>query len=380
MGSRENEGLLLIIIISVSVVLGYTLLPALAGASASTYYIKPVFWLILSIYVWRQPKVRFKGKLKLYRFIILWSAICGILYLSVFFLGGFLDGIGRSPYSKSAGGIITNILSLGSVLVFMEVVRSYIVNRVRKEYIFLFGALTILVFTVCRINMRMILSIETMQQAVQFIGEYVLPEIMNNILLTYLVYIGGAFPAILYVILTNFPLWLAPVLPNLTWITKAFIGILMPAAFIMIIQRVYKKQTREIRIREQKKENPLVWVGASAFSVILIWFSVGVFPIFPTVILTGSMKPVLYPGDVALMQKVSEDKIKVGDIIQFWTGEAFIVHRVIYKDEENGKFQTKGDNNNAPDSALVSGGQIKGKMIGMVPKIGILAKEIRSSY
>lgn len=378
MGSRENECLLLVIIILAALVLGYTLVPVLAGASAFTYYYKPLFWFAMAVYVLRQPKVRFRGKLKLYRFIILWSVICGILYLSVFFLGGFVDGIGRSPYSKSTGGIIANILSLGSVLVFMEVVRSYIINRVRREYTFLFVVLTVIVFTVFRLNLRMALTIETLQQAVQYIGEYVLPEIMNNIFLAYLVYIGGAYPAILYVTLTNFPIWLIPLLPNLTWITKAFIGIFMPVTFIMVIQRVYKKQTREIKIREQKRENPVVWLGACAVSVILIWFSVGVLPVFPTVILTGSMQPVLNPGDVALMQKVSEDKINVGDIIQFWTGEAFIIHRVIYKNEENGRFQTKGDNNITPDSAPVYGSQIKGKMIGIIPKIGILAKEIRS--
>ena len=114
-----------------------------------------------------------------------------------------------------------------------------------------------------------------------------------------------------------------------------------------------------------------MWITTGIISVLIIWFAVGVFPIFPTVILTGSMEPSLYPGDIAIMRKVKPENIKDGDVIQYFRRNIFIIHRVIDIDED-GEFQTKGDNNSAPDSELIGVGQVRGKMIGTVPKLGML--------
>lgn len=372
MGKKEYEALIFIIIILISLVLGITVLSPLMGSTNYLYYFKPLLWFGLSFYIWKQPRCKFKGKLKLYKFILIWSAICGIIYISVFFSGGFLDGIGTSPYTKSIVGMLANILCFGSVMAMMEWVRNYIINRVKKKYVVLFGIITVIVFSLYRLNLRIIPSLETWQQVVQYLGEYALPEIMSNILLTYLVYIGGAYPAIIYIVITSLPIWLVPVLPNLRWITKAFIGIMMPVAFILVIRQVYKKQSKEIRLRDRKVENPHSWIAVSIISIALIWFTVGVFPIFPTVILTGSMEPVIYPGDVAVIQKTDGKNIKVGEVIQYWTGDIFIIHRVISIEKTTGEYRTKGDNNSAPDSALVTPGQVRGKMIAVIPKLGIL--------
>jgi signal peptidase len=83
------------------------------------------------------------------------------------------------------------------------------------------------------------------------------------------------------------------------------------------------------------------------------------------------MKPAIYPGDVVILRKVDPSEIKVGDVIQYWRGDVFIIHRVI-KIEATGEFQTKGDNNISPDSNLVAPGQVVGKMIGVIPKIGYI--------
>jgi len=378
MNKREYDALAIILIIFASMVLGNTVLPVLLGSTGYMYVFRPVFWFLLSFYVWRQPKTRFKGKLKLYRFILIWSAICGILYISVFFLGGFIDGIGTNPYDKSFRGIFLNLVSFGSVIIMMEWVRNYIINRVKKKFVILYSIMTVIVFTLYKLNPRIALNISTWQQLVQYLGEYVMPEILINVFLTYLVYIGGAYPSIIYSVITAFPGWIVPVLPNLRWISKAFLGIITPIAFLLVIRSVYKKETRGIKLREQKWENPYTWIAISVFSILLIWFVVGVFPVFPTVVLTGSMQPVIYPGDVAIIQKTDGENIKVNDVVQYWTGNIFIIHRVIEIDAATGKFRTKGDNNNAPDNMLVSKEQIRGKMIAVIPKIGKISLWIRS--
>lgn len=378
MGKRDYEALIIILIIAAAVALGNTVLPGILGSKGYLYIFKPLFWILLSFYVWKQPRTKFKGKLKLYKYILIWSGICGIIYLTVFFLGGFVDGIGMSPYAKSFKGIILNSIGFGSVTIMMEWVRNYIINRVKEKFVILFSILTVIVYTLYNLNLRIAFNISSWQQLVQYIGEYVMPEVLINIFLTYLVYIGGAYPSIIYSAITTFPEWLVPVLPNLKWISRAFIGNITPVAFLLVIRKIYKKRTKEIRLSELKKENPISWIAISIVSVLLIWFTVGVFPIFPTVILTGSMKPFINPGDVVLIQKSDGENIITGDVIQYWTGSIFIVHRVIEIDEAAGKFRTKGDNNNTADSMPVSKEQIRGKVIGVIPKIGKLSLWIRS--
>lgn len=378
MGKRDYEALIIISLIIAAIILGNTVLPGLLGSTGYMYIFKPVFWFVLSFYVWKRPRSKFKGKLKLYKYILIWSGICGILYTSIFFLGGFLDGIGISPYAKNIKGILLNVVGFGSVIIMMEWVRNYIINRVKKKYVILFSIITVIVYTLYNLNIRIAFNISSWQQLVQYLGEYVMPEIFANIFLTYLVYIGGPYPSIIYSVITTFPQWFVPVLPNLKWISKAFIGIIAPVAFLLVIRKVYKKRTREIRLSELDKENPYSWIAISVFAVLLIWFTVGVFPLFPSVILTGSMQPAINPGDVVIIQKSDGENIKTGDVIQYWTGSIFIVHRVIEADEATGKFRTKGDNNSTPDSMLVSKEQVRGKIAGVIPKIGKLSLWIRS--
>ena len=112
-------------------------------------------------------------------------------------------------------------------------------------------------------------------------------------------------------------------------------------------------------------------------SIALIWFVVGVFPIVPSVIVTGSMQPLIYPGDIVLLEKVtSEEQIRSlesGDIIQFKRDEVLITHRIIEVIDDglgNLTYRTKGDNNSAEDSRLVDPNDVKGILVKVVPKVG----------
>ncbi len=100
-------------------------------------------------------------------------------------------------------------------------------------------------------------------------------------------------------------------------------------------------------------------------SIMIVWFSVGVFPVFPTLVLTGSMEPMIKPGDIVIMQKIEPEMIQIGDVIQFKVKDYDIIHRVIAM--EGIEFKTKGDNNNTADSDLVNPGFVRGKYIFHVP-------------
>lgn len=98
------------------------------------------------------------------------------------------------------------------------------------------------------------------------------------------------------------------------------------------------------------------------------------------VVLTGSMLPEIQVKDVVVTKKVEANALKVGDIITFASSDSrfagtIITHRILKKNQDadgNITFQTKGDNNNVADSALVQPNNIYGKVILKIPKLGYL--------
>ena len=99
------------------------------------------------------------------------------------------------------------------------------------------------------------------------------------------------------------------------------------------------------------------------------------------VVLTGSMLPEIQVYDVVVTKKTNAKDLKEGDVITFASSDTrflntIITHRIIkkYYDAEKKQytFQTKGDNNNVADSALVQANNIYGKVILKIPKLGYL--------
>lgn len=80
-------------------------------------------------------------------------------------------------------------------------------------------------------------------------------------------------------------------------------------------------------------------------------------------VMSGSMSPVLSPGDLVIVKQ--EETIDIGDIVTVESGEFIYTHRVIEKLEE--RFILKGDANEEPDQDLIEGSQIIGKVILVFP-------------
>ena len=79
----------------------------------------------------------------------------------------------------------------------------------------------------------------------------------------------------------------------------------------------------------------------------------------PMIVLTDSMVPEIYSGDLIICNTAEADEIEVNDVISFFdpagNGTSIVTHRVIEIVEENGEifFRTRGDNNNTEDKELV---------------------------
>lgn len=101
------------------------------------------------------------------------------------------------------------------------------------------------------------------------------------------------------------------------------------------------------------------------------------------IVLTGSMRPAYVPGDVVFVTATPTAAIGVGDVITFERGAGpTTTHRVIDVVDASGEiaFQTKGDNNEDADPALVRADQVVGVVTFSVPYIGTVITAADTQY
>ena len=92
-----------------------------------------------------------------------------------------------------------------------------------------------------------------------------------------------------------------------------------------------------------------------------------------SVVLSGSMEPELSVNDLIVVR--ASDRYAVGDVVVYQSKGELIVHRVV---ELNGQeVVTKGDANNAAD-APIAYEQLKGKVVGRVPGVGIVIQALKT--
>lgn len=371
--TSKSRCLLLIGLVILLYCLDNPYVASLMGTKFFSFIFKPGLWILIAVTVWSYPSVRSKAKLKLNSFLYWWAFNFAIIFIAVSVIAGLVDGFGKSPYDHSLIGVLSNLLLIGTMLIGQELVRSYLVNSLADDENYLVFILVAAFLTITSISLKSLTDLRGYEDTIIFIAQVVAPEFFKGLLATYFAFLGGPLPAIIYLGALEAFHWFSPILPNLKWITTALIGILCPVFCFSVMQGLYLCEARLLKKTEQDGEEPGGWILTSIASIAIIWFAVGVFPIYPSVIATGSMEPMIKPGDIILVKKIEEsNNLQKGDVIQFKSEQILISHRIIEIVEEKGRksYLTKGDNNSAADSELVQPEQIKGEIIQVVPKIG----------
>lgn len=95
---------------------------------------------------------------------------------------------------------------------------------------------------------------------------------------------------------------------------------------------------------------------------------------------TESMEPELKKGDAIIIKKVSEDQLRVNDIVTFKINGEIITHRIVRIDDVNSEkfYITKGDNNNVEDSDELRFSDIEGKQIIKIPHLGNIVAGLKN--
>ncbi|MBQ6512088.1 signal peptidase I [Methanobrevibacter sp.] len=135
------------------------------------------------------------------------------------------------------------------------------------------------------------------------------------------------------------------------------------------------------------------WKEIATYAVILVIVLIAAQHL--NVVVSGSMEPAFYRGDIVLVEKADflgihefdVNDIQKGDVVVYdakWFNQP-VIHRVINIAQINGTvvYEIKGDNNNASDPYFVTRDQIQSKVVTfgdnlvVIPKIGYLSLWLR---
>jgi signal peptidase I len=90
----------------------------------------------------------------------------------------------------------------------------------------------------------------------------------------------------------------------------------------------------------------------------------------PALVTSGSMQPLVAPGDVVMIRPVSPEELTANTVVLFERvdGER-VLHRIM-EQLPDGTFRTQGDANAVPDSDLLHIDQVRGAAVLAVPWVG----------
>lgn len=294
--------------------------------------------------------------------------------------GLFGHGFSISSYDKSITGMAANAFRVFPPLLARELVRGVVfagVERERKnwkKWSYLYLSATF--FTFLQMNLMKVLTLNGTEEIGKEIFQSILPLFMEQFFLNFLVLYGGWRASFLYAGMMQAFIWFFPIVPDMNWLVETVIKLLVPAVFSILAvdkgEQIYGEE------RKKQEQTGIGSVISLVCCVLLIWFFIGVFPVYPSVVMTGSMEPWIEPGDFVLIEKIQSEeelmKLKTGDVIHFQRDDIYITHRIVnILEDENGNrvFQTKGDNNSSEDVRLVTLKEVKGTVQYTIPKIGL---------
>jgi len=366
-------------------------LPKIAGGYM-TYVATSLCWLLLALITLGISRY---GRVKLWLFdkpLIAISATIGVFQIVVLIFAGVFTSFGKSPYLFTPYALTINIIYFSSILLGVELSRAYLVRTSGRRKTTLAIGLTALLYASISIPLGKFMSLSEPMELTKFLGSVYLPSVAESLLASYLAFLGGPVSALAYRGTLEAFEWLSPILPNPTWGIKALIGVMAPTVGFIAVDRfttpnalsrlgALAKARRLRKITKAKESSPVGWMTVSMLFVLMVWASTGLLGFYPTVIISGSMRPTMDVGDVAVIIQTPADNLKPGDIIQYWRESEMIVHRIydIYQTASYKLFITKGDANQGPDREPVLPSQIHGKLIFIVPKIGWISIYVKTA-
>ena len=332
------------------------------------FLINPIFFVMMSLILKFTIQSPY-GLTKFRKPFIQYVLITVLSYTFIYLISGLFLTYGNNPYNTTLVGIILNIYSIGFIIFLREYIRYKLINNVQKKNKALVFTLIVIVFSLQEVQISLLVDSINIYFIFKFIFMTMVPVLIKNSLFTYMDTYTNYLPAVIYDVIVNVFLWISPILPNAPWVFTAILDSVFPLILLFYCKYNVSQKDKNHLYKLLKSTNPKGFIPIAVAIVLVIFFAIGIFPIKPIGIATGSMSPNLNVGDLVIVQKCSAKEINVNDIVEYRLKDYSVIHRVSEKIDNNGVFifRTKGDNNSSKDADPVKEEQIVGRVIARIP-------------
>ena len=298
-----------------------------------------------------------------------------IIYFILYYLFGLIVTFAKTGNYYNIRGLKDFIIPTVFYIILREYLRYNIMNKSEGSKIAIITSIIMLIWFDIS-NAIFYRQFTSNYNIFIFIALTLLPAISNNISFSYITSKTGYKPVILYSIAMNVYYYLIPIVPNPSEYIVSIINLILP---ILLCRRVYLfiKKTRDEEISRDYKKRHYGWlILSSIITIVLVYFTSGYFKYWAIAVASGSMSPNINKGDVAIIDKITNDNysnIKKGDVLAFKYDKVTIVHRVVNIAQDQGHyyFYTKGDANSHEDNFTIEEEMIIGVVNIKIPWIGI---------
>ena len=299
--------------------------------------------------------------------------IITIGYFILYYFLGVVVGFTYNIYHTSFFGILSNLFLFSFPLLFREEIRKRFILLYKNKMALVFVTI---VFIICEVLGSTFFFFQTNEEFFSQVVSVLLPIVIENILLSFLAYVGIQSTIFAYFVPMLISRYFIPIVVDLDWFYRLLLQLGVTLVIYFFLTNEYLWQVRRIYSKRTDKRNSFLYTIFCFCVLSFGLFVAGVFVYQPVAVLTYSMVPTFTRGDAVIVKKLDSSEkmeLKKGDIIQYqYNNQIVVLHRIIDSYQLDGEkvFVLKGDNNDSADSNVVHMDQILGKVTFFIPKIG----------
>ncbi len=307
-----------------------------------------------------------------------WKSICIeilinlLTYFLLYYLLGILIGFVKVGNYLKFSSIKDIILPLILTITLKEILRYMMLCK--SEGSKLMVIVTTIFFIILDLAGQIDKSIFlTPYSSFTFLAITVVPAISVNIFASYVCYMAGYKPVILYLLIKNLYVYFVPIIPNPNEYLYSIIELIVPMIFLFRIYKFFLKDRDEYVLREYHKKRIVPLILPTIGIMFLVYITSGYFYYHAVAIASGSMMPKIKKGDVVIIEKNRDfENLEIGQVIAYKKGNIIVVHRLIKKIMVDGMyyFYTKGDANDFVDNYEITEDMFIGRVDRKIPVIG----------
>lgn len=305
-------------------------------------------------------------------------ALLGIVFLIL----AFLFGAGANALTVNPHVVVRNLWERGFVVILGEFIRYKLIKNTNPQNRGTVAVALAIALAYAQMHgIRMLIDTDVIVWALFF--ESIFRPLVISAVASYIAIESSFLPVVMISFIYTMAPYLMPITPDITPI--AFSLIISGLAFVTAVIHGYatNEKKREAITREKRaaryEKRPLLEYGITAAIIIVVAaFFAGVFPVYPVVVLTGSMAGTFERGSIVFVERVlpgdAFTRVGEGYVIHFMSrGRVEYIHRVVdfvHNADGEREFITRGDASELTDPFPVPQDDVLGIARATLPFFG----------